>query len=145
MTHVQRSALLPYSVAQMYQLVNDVDSYPEFIPWCVQCDVHDIADNEKQATLYFSSRGIKASVTTNNELIENKKINMELIEGPFKHLIGCWQFHEIDHSSCRVEFEMKFAFSNRVYEKTLGPIFNQVAHKLVSAFAQRAEDLYGGK
>lgn len=143
MTHVQRSILLPYSVAQMYQLVNDVDLYPEFIPWCVKCDVQNKNEKEKQATMHFSSRGIKASVTTCNELIENKKITMHLVAGPFKHLTGEWQFHNIDDYACRVELDMEFAFSNRLYEITLGPIFNQVANKLVSAFAQRAEDLYG--
>lgn len=143
MTHVRRSVLLPYSVVQMYQLVNDVDSYPEFIPWCVKCEVEDEYENEKQATMHFASRGIKASVTTCNELIENKKITMHLVAGPFKHLTGGWQFHNIDDYACRVELDMEFAFSNRLYEVTLGPIFNQVANKLVSAFAQRAEDLYG--
>lgn len=143
MTHVQRSALLPYSVTQMYQLVNDVDSYPEFIPWCVKCEVQNENESEKQATMHFASRGIKTSVTTKNELTENEKITMHLVEGPFKHLVGDWQFHNIDNNACRVELDMQFTFSNRLYEATLGPIFNQVANKLVSTFAQRAEELYG--
>ena len=143
MTHVQRSALLPYSVTQMYQLVNDIDSYPEFIPWCVDCDIYNESENNKQATMHFASRGIKASVTTKNELMEDQKITMELIEGPFKHLIGSWYFHAIDRNACRVELDLQFAFSNRLYEATLGPIFNQVANKLVSAFSQRAEEIYG--
>ncbi len=143
MTHVQRSALLPYSIAQMYELVNDVDSYPEFIPWCINSKVHSEEEHEKQATMYFASKGIKASVTTRNELVKNKEIIMHLVEGPFKHLIGSWKFTTIDNSACRVELDMCFSFSNRLYEATLGPIFNQVANRLVSAFAQRAEDIYG--
>jgi ribosome-associated toxin RatA of RatAB toxin-antitoxin module len=144
MTHVQRSALLPYSVAQMYQLVNDVDSYPKFVPWCVKSEVHAEEENKKKATIYFASRGIRASVTTCNELVKNKNIIVRLVKGPFKHLTGSWQFIGIDESSCRVEFDMEFTFSNRLYEITLGPIFNQVANKLVSVFAQRASVLYGG-
>ncbi len=143
MTHVQRSALLPYSATQMYLLVNDVDVYPEFIPWCVKCEVHNETEYEKQATMHFANRGITASVTTKNELVKNEKITMHLVEGPFNHLIGTWQFHEIDTKACRVELDMEFSFANRLYEATLGPIFNQVTNKLVSAFAQRAEDLYG--
>jgi len=143
MIHVQRSALLPFSVAQMYRLVNDVAAYPEFVPWCVECKVHKEDKSEKQATMNFASRGIKASVTTRNELIKDKSITMELVEGPFKHLLGCWQFQAIDEHACRVEFDMKFAFSNRLYEVTFGPIFNQVTNKLVSTFAQRAEEVYG--
>lgn len=143
MTHVKRSALLPYSVTQMYQLVNDVDSYPEFIPWCVKCEVVKEAKNEKQAVMYFASRGIKAAVTTRNDLIENQKITVHLIKGPFKHLTGNWEFHKIDERACKVELDMEYSFSNRLYEATLGPIFNQVANKLVSAFAKRAEEMYG--
>ena len=143
MTHVQRSALLPYSAAQMYNLVNDVDSYPEFIPWCVQTEVHSASENEKQATMSFAKRGINAAVTTCNELDANKKITMRLLKGPFKHLVGTWDFHELDEHSCKVELDMQFTFSNRIYEMTLGPVFNQVANKLVSAFTERAMKVYG--
>jgi len=142
MTHVQRSALLPYSAAQMYQLVNDIDSYPEFIPWCVACEVHEENEIEKQATMSFAKRGISASVTTCNELQVNKSITMRLKKGPFKHLVGAWVFHELDEDSCKVELDMQFTFSNRLYEATLGAVFNQVANKLVSAFTERAQVVY---
>jgi len=143
MTHVQRSALLPYSVVQMYQLVNDIDAYPDFIPWCVKCDVAKESEHEKQATMHFASSGIKASVTTRNELVKNEKITMHLVAGPFKHLTGSWRFHAIDDNACRVELDMEFSFSIRFYEITLGPIFHQLANKLVSLFSQRAEEVYG--
>jgi len=142
MTHVERSALLPYSAAQMYQLVNDIDSYPEFVPWCVNCIVHQESDTEKQATMTFAKRGINASVTTCNELDTNKKIVMRLVKGPFKELIGEWEFQELDESSCKVLLDMRFTFSNRIYEMTLGSVFNQVANKLVSAFTERAKQVY---
>ena len=143
MTKVQRSALLPYSAAQMFQLVNDVNSYPEFVPWCVKTTVHKESSKEKEATMDFAKRSINASVTTNNELEENKKIVMRLVKGPFKHLLGTWKFLALDESSCKVEFDMEFSFTNPLYSATLGPIFNQVANKLVSAFTQRASDIYG--
>lgn len=143
MNHVRRSALLPYSAKKMYELVNDVHSYPEFIPWCVNTDVEDMSVNVKQATMYFAKRAIKTSVTTKNELIENKRISMHLESGPFKNLTGVWQFEELDENVCKVELDMQFEFSNHLYEITLGPIFNQVANKLVSAFTDRAEELYG--
>ncbi|MEJ2114764.1 MAG: type II toxin-antitoxin system RatA family toxin [Gammaproteobacteria bacterium] len=143
MTHVQRSALLPYSAQQMFKLVNDIDSYPEFIPWCVKCIVYSESESQKQAKMSFAKRGIHASVTTCNELDTNKSITMRLQEGPFKHLVGAWTFHKLDENSCKVELDMQFSFSNRLYEMTLGPIFNQVANKLVSAFTERAQRLYG--
>ena len=143
MTKVQRSALVPYSAAQMFCLVNDVASYPEFVPWCVKTNVHKESAEEKEATMSFAKRGINASVTTCNELEENKQIIMRLVKGPFKHLTGTWKFQALDEKSCKVELDMEFSFSNRLYSVTLGPIFNQVADKLVSAFTQRANQLYG--
>ena len=143
MTHILRSALLPYSAAQMFQLVNDIDSYPEFVPWCVQCSVHKESENEKEATMSFAKRGISASVTTCNELQENKQIIMRLVKGPFKDLVGTWNFQDLDGTSCKVELNMKFSFSNRLYSVTFGPIFNQVANKLVTAFTERAQEIYG--
>lgn len=143
MTHVERSALLPYSAAQMYKLVNDIDSYPEFVPWCVKCVVHKESDQEKQATMTFAKRGINSSVTTCNELDVDKKIVMRLVEGPFKELVGEWEFQELDDQSCKVLLDMRFKFSNKIYEMTLGSVFNQVANKLVSAFTERAKQVYG--
>lgn len=143
MTHVRRSALLPYTAKQMYGLVNDINSYPEFIPWCVNCEVEENSINEKRATMHFAKSAIKTSVTTKNELVENEKITMHLVSGPFKNLIGLWQFEKIDEDACKVELDIQFEFSNHLYEKTLGPIFNQVANKLVSAFTDRAREMYG--
>ncbi len=143
MTHVQRSALVSFSAAQMFNLVNDIDSYPEFVPWCVRCEVHNDSAYEKQATMSFAKRGINASVTTRNELVTDKEITMRLVKGPFKHLVGRWVFHALDEHACKVELDMQFSFSNRIYEVTLGPIFSQVANKLVSAFTERAQQLYG--
>ena len=142
MTHVRRSALLPYSTRQMYRLVNDVGAYPEFIPWCVKCDVDKESKHEKQATLHFANSGIRASLTTRNELVEDKRITMYLVTGPFRHLTGSWKFHAIDEDACRVELDMEFAFSKHFYEVTLGPIFNQFTNKLVALFSQRAVELY---
>ena len=143
MTHVRRSALLPYTTIQMYQLVNDVNSYPEFIPWCVKCDVKNIDSYNKHATMYFAKRGIKTSVTTRNELVENENITMHLVAGPFNNLIGTWYFEKLDEDASKVELDMQFEFSNRLYEVTLGPIFNQVTNKLVTAFTDRAREIYG--
>ncbi len=142
MTRVQRSALMPYSAAKIYRMVNDVDAYPEFIPWCVKCNTDKVSETEKQASMYFAKRGIKASVTTRNELMQDKAITMHLIKGPFKHLFGEWQFTSIDENSCKVELDMQFTFSNRLYEMSFGPIFNQVANKLVTLFSERAKYLY---
>jgi len=144
MTHVQRSAILPYSAQQMFNLINDVNSYPEFVPWCVKCEVHSDSQDEKRATMCFAKRSINASVTTRNELVTDKSITMLLVDGPFKELVGAWTFQSLDENSCKVELDMKFSFSNKLYALTLSSVFNQVANKLVSAFTARAHELYGG-
>ncbi len=105
--------------------------------------MHKESDIEKQATMTFAKRGINASVTTCNELEADKKIIMRLVEGPFKKLVGEWEFKELDEHSCKVMLDMRFTFSNRFYEMTLGSVFNQVANKLVSAFSERAKQVYG--
>ncbi|MCY4641174.1 MAG: type II toxin-antitoxin system RatA family toxin [Gammaproteobacteria bacterium] len=142
MVHVQRNALLPYTAAQMYRLVNDIEAYSEFVPWCDRSEVLRSTAEETEATLHFSRGGFGASMTTRNELIENRKVIVNLVEGPFKHLKGIWQFHEVDERTCKVELEIKFAFSNRLYAFTLGPIFHSLANRMIAVFRQRAKETY---
>lgn len=139
MTRIHRNALLPYSAAQMYRLVNDVEAYPEFVPWCTRCDVSKSTEQEKLATLHFSRGAFGASLTTQNELVQDREIIMRLVSGPFKHLTGAWQFHEIDENICKVELDMEFKFSSKLYELMLGPIFTPLANRMITIFWERAE------
>ena len=142
MVHVQRSATLPYTTAQMYRLVNDVESYPEFVPWCTRSELILKTDQVIEATLHFSKGALGAAMTTRNELVQDRSVTMNLVKGPFRHLKGVWQFHELDEHLCRVELEITFAFSSRMYAFTLGPIFHSLANRMITVFRQRAEDTY---
>lgn len=142
MASLHRSALVPFSAAQMYALVNHIEAYPEFVPWCSQSAAEIISETEKQATLWFARGPIKTSFTTKNILTLNESIAMQLIDGPFSQLQGAWRFADIDDSASTVALELQFKLSSRMLKFALESFFNQVCDRLVSAFVQRANEIY---
>ena len=142
MSSVSRSALVPYSAAQMYALVNDIESYPEFVPWCSKSTSKEILSNEKEATLYFSRGAVKTSFTTRNTLFPQERIELQLVDGPFSALQGIWQFIDIDNDGSRVQLDLDFELSSRMLKIALESFFNQICDRLVTSFVQRANDVY---
>jgi ribosome-associated toxin RatA of RatAB toxin-antitoxin module len=139
---INRSALVPYTAAQMYDLVNDIDRYPEFVPWCVNSTSELLAEDKKQATLYFARGKIKTSFTTRNILTAGQCIEMQLVDGPFKYLHGDWNFIDIEDHGSRVQLELEFELSNRLLRAALESFFNQICERLVNAFVKRASQIY---
>ena len=142
MSTVSRSALVPFSAAQMYVLVNAIEDYPKFVPWCANSSSQELSATEKQATLHFARNPIKTSFTTKNTLMPNRKIDMQLVDGPFSQLQGTWQFEDIDESGSRVLLDLEFELSNRMLKMALESFFNQVCDRLVNAFVSRANEIY---
>ncbi|MEM8843721.1 MAG: type II toxin-antitoxin system RatA family toxin [Pseudomonadota bacterium] len=142
MGSVSRSALVPYSAKQMFKLVNDIDCYPEFVPWCVKSTSELLSEKQKQATLHFARGAIKTSFTTQNELEDGERIDMQLIDGPFKHLHGDWKFIEIEGHGSRVQLDLEFELSNRMLKLALEAFFNQICDRLVNSFVERADQIY---
>jgi ribosome-associated toxin RatA of RatAB toxin-antitoxin module len=142
-TTVNKSALVPYSAGEMYALVNDIESYPDFLPWCKTSTVLERTDDEVRASLELARSGIQKSFTTLNRLQHDKMIEMRLINGPFKHLEGFWRFHALNESNCKVMLDMEFEFSSKLLSMTVGPVFSQITSTLVDAFTQRAVQVYG--
>ena len=143
MPTISRSALVPHSAAQMYAIVNDVEHYPEFVPWCSGSEFKMLADNQKQATLHFSRGTIKTAFTTRNTLTEGEIIAMQLLDGPFKQLHGAWTFTDIDDIGSRVELALQFELSNPMLKVALEAFFfNQLCDRMVSSFVERARQLY---
>ncbi len=142
MSKVSRSALVPFTAQQMYELVNNTEQYPEFVPWCSNSVEKIFTDIEKQATLYFSRGAIKTSFTTKNDLTTNEKIVMNLVDGPFSELQGVWRFIDIGETGSKVELDVDFELSNRVVKLALESFFTQVCDRLVNAFVQRANQIY---
>jgi len=143
MTTINRSALVPFSSAQMYALVNDIEAYPDFLPWCSGSRILQQSEVEIEATVELSKGQLHKAFTTRNRLIKDKEIEMQLVEGPFKRLQGYWHFSDIEQLGCKISMEMEFEFSSKMMSMLVGPIFSQIAGSLVDAFCSRAKDVYG--
>lgn len=141
MTIVKKSRVVPYSCEQMFDLVNDVEQYSAFLPYCNESTVHHRNEHEVQATLVIGAAGMTKSFTTRNLLQQNKMIEIRLVDGPFSHLEGFWRFDE-ENEGCKISFDLEFEFAGRMFSMLLGPIFEQVTDKMVDSFCTRAQDLY---
>lgn len=145
MTGVTKSILIKRSARQMFDLVENIESYPEFLPWCGATRVTYRDDKKTVATLYVDFLNIRSSVTTENEKDYPKKMSLKLVDGPFHHLDGVWDFKRLAENACRIDFRMSYAFSSGVFEKLLAPVFASIADTFVDAFVTRADKIYGMK
>ena len=143
MTSINKFALVPYSPAQMYALVDNIEAYPEFLPWCRSSRVLSRSEDEVRATIELSKGGVEKAFTTCNRNQKNKMIEMRLLEGPFKRLDGFWRFDALGEDGCKVSLDLEFEFASRMLGMVVGPVFSQVANSLVDSFQQRAVDVYG--
>ncbi len=140
---MSKSALVPYTPAEMFVLVNDIEAYPQFLPWCKQARILSQDADEIRATLALSKGGVEKEFTTCNRHQINKMIEVRLVEGPFKHLEGFWRFDALGEHGCKVSMDMEFEFSSKLLGMVVGPVFSQVANTLVDSFHQRAVQVYG--
>jgi ribosome-associated toxin RatA of RatAB toxin-antitoxin module len=143
MTIVKRSRTVTYSCEQMYGLVNEVENYAQFLPYCTESKVHHRDEDEVQATLMIGAAGMSKSFTTRNRLQINKMIEIRLVDGPFSRLEGFWRFDEVEDNGCKISLDLEFEFAGKIFSMLLGPIFDQVTDKMVDAFCDRAESIYG--
>jgi len=141
MTLVKRARQVPYSCEQMYNLVNQIEDYPKFLPYISNATVHHRDEMEVQASLEISAAGFTKSFTTRNRLQANKMIEIRLVDGPFHHLEGFWRFDEVD-DGCMIAFDLEFEFANKMFSMLLGPVFEQVADKMVDSFCEQAKIVY---
>lgn len=142
-THIQRSALLPYPAQALYDLVNDVASYPEFLPWCSASEVLESSEAQMRASLTVAKGGISQRFITRNQLVPGESIVMELEQGPFRQLHGVWHFKALTDKACKISLDLSFDYDGPLIKATLGPLFNQAANTMVDAFCQRAKQLHG--
>jgi len=134
-----------YSTKEMFDLVNDVEAYSQFLPNCSNSKIVSQHDNNMTASLEISKAGIKKWFTTENTFINEDTVLLRLVDGPFKMLKGRWHFQELDAKACKVELELEFEFSSKLVELAFGKIFNDVAKNMVSAFTKRAKQVYGAR
>ncbi|MDP2636443.1 MAG: type II toxin-antitoxin system RatA family toxin [Pseudoalteromonas sp.] len=143
MPQIEKSALVMYSSKEMFNLVNDVDAYPKFLPHCSDAKIITQQSNTMTASLEISKAGIKKWFTTENTFVDEHTVMLRLVDGPFKALKGQWHFRTLDESACKVELRLEFEFASKLIELAFGKIFNDVAKNMVNAFTQRAKDVYG--
>jgi len=143
MRKIERSALVPYSAQQMFELVDNIDDYPRFLPWCGEAHVVKRTGQEVEATLTIVWKGIRKSFTTRNHLHPYERIEIELVTGPFRHLEGQWSFTALAEKACKVKVVLEFDFTGSIVDKVFEPIFHHIANSLVEAFCKQAAEKYG--
>ena len=137
MKHIARSAIVEHSAAKMYALVEDIESYPQFLPWCTAVQVHERSPGRTRATLTVGVGGLSHAFTTLNENRPGEAIDMNLVSGPFRRFEGRWRFVALAPDACRIEFSLQYEFSSRMLGKVLSPLFDGIADSMVEAFVRR--------
>lgn len=143
MGNVTRSALVAYSAESMFDLINDVAQYPEFIPGCADTKVLHQDSHSMRASMLISKAGVRQWFTTHNLLERGESIQMNLVDGPFSKLTGGWTIKALSESACKIELNLDFAFSSKLVEMAFGRVFNSIAANMVVAFTERAKQVYG--
>lgn len=143
MPEVNRTVLVGFTPEQMFGLVDAVEEYPKFLPWCGGTKLIYRDDQILRATIQINYHGIKQNWTTENPKRAPEEMLIHLVEGPFRSLDGRWRFIRLANRGCKVELNLRYEFSSRILEKLFGPVFNHIADTLVDAFARRAEQVYG--
>jgi ribosome-associated toxin RatA of RatAB toxin-antitoxin module len=140
---VERQAIVPYSAARMYALVEDIASYPLFLPWCSRAEVAERSVGRAVATIHVDFRGVRQSFTTENRMRPGERIEMAFVRGPFRSLAGEWRFQALSAAGCRVELVLAYELASPVLGRVVGPVFDHIANSFVDAFVHRADALYG--
>ncbi len=143
MKRITRTAISPHSAAELYGLVEDIESYPRFLPWCVAATVHQRTPHATRATLTVGLPGVRQSFTTQNDNRPGEAIDLRLVEGPFKSFAAGWRFTPLGAQACRIDFSLDYEFASRALGRVLEPLFDRIANTMVDAFARRADEVHG--
>lgn len=144
MALVQKTVLIEHSAQQMFDLVDRVEDYPQFLPWCGATELRLRDDTTTTATLHINYHSVKAHFTTENTKVRPTAMSIRLIDGPFRRLEGAWHFKPLAENACKIEFSLTYEFSSKLFEKVIGPVFSHIANTFVDAFTKRAGQVYGG-
>lgn len=139
MAQVEKTVLVGHSAELMFGLVDEVERYPEFLPWCGGTDVKWRDDKTTVATLHIDYHGIRQNFTTENTKQFPTFMDIKLVDGPFSSLEGIWRFSPLAEDACKIEFRLNYEFSSHLLEKLIAPVFSHIANTFVDAFVERAE------
>ena len=146
MKSVHKSVLIWHSAHEMFTLVTDVARYPEFLPWCSSGKVLEQTEHGMLASIGMSIGGLQKSFTTQNTHVADRRIHLNLVDGPFSRLDGTWTFTPVgtpEQRACKIEFVLNYGFSSNTLAALVGPVFDKIAGSLVDAFVKRADQVYG--
>jgi ribosome-associated toxin RatA of RatAB toxin-antitoxin module len=138
MKRIARSAIAEHAAREMFDLVDDIESYPKFLPWCLDATVDERSAAGTRATLTVGLRGLRQTLTTHNENRPGETISMRLVRGPFRHFSAAWRFTPLSPQASRIEFSLEYEFASRALAKLLEPLFEHIADTMVDAFTRRA-------
>jgi ribosome-associated toxin RatA of RatAB toxin-antitoxin module len=142
MARVEKSVLVAHSPQRMFELVDRVEDYPDFLPWCGGSELKVRDAHHTVATIHIAYMGIRQSFTTENAKIFPREMKISLQEGPFRELEGDWTFIALGDEACKIEFRLEYVFSSRVLETILAPVFSHITHTFVDAFVRRADEVF---
>jgi ribosome-associated toxin RatA of RatAB toxin-antitoxin module len=142
MAAVKKIVLIEFTPRQMFDLVDNVERYPEFLPWCGGTELLRRDEQTTAARIHINYHGLKAHFATENDKEPPGRMMIRLTEGPFRQLDGMWQFIPLGQTACKIEFQLHYEFANKLLEKAVGPVFNHIANTFVDSFVKRAEQLY---
>ena len=143
MRRVEKSVLVPYAAPQLFELVDRVELYPEFLPWCGGVRVIAQEAGRKTVRIDIDYHGVRAHFTTDNVNTPPESIVATLRDGPFRHLHGEWRFRALGELGCKVEFDLAYEFATSLLDRVIGPVFSHIANTFIDAFVRRAERVYG--
>lgn len=138
MHNIHKSAIVLHSSKKMFQLVDSVENYPRFLPWCGSTQIIERDNSKTIASIEINYKGIRQTFTTENTKKQNKEMMIKLIDGPFKSLSGQWIFKNLDNDSCQIELQLEYQFSNIILEKLISPLFNMIANTFIDEFIKEA-------
>lgn len=140
---VERSALVKHPAEKMFELVDRVEDYPDFLPWCSGSRVIRLTHTETVGEIHIARAGFHKTFSTCNHNIPHQKIELKLREGPFSHLEGAWEFHHLREDACKISLMLEFEFSNRLANVAFAKIFHHICNTMIESFCSRADSLYG--
>jgi len=143
MHHISKSAIVPYTPQQMFELVNNIDDYSQFLNWCDSSSILNQSDDQITASVQINQGGLKQSFSTLNTLTPYKSIEMQLLDGPFDELLGEWRFETLGENASKVHLTLQFKFKSMLIDMALSPIFKSIANSQLDAFVARAKYIYG--
>jgi ribosome-associated toxin RatA of RatAB toxin-antitoxin module len=138
MHNIHKSAIVLHPVQKMFQLVDSVENYPQFLPWCGSTQIIERDKDKTIASIEINYKGVRQTFTTKNTKKQNQEMMIKLIDGPFKSLSGQWMFKNLDKDSCQIELKLEYEFSNIILEKLISPVFNMIANTFIDEFIKEA-------